>query len=549
MRLFLLVLLIVTMAGCKGEERQAGAVRVDLSYATFRPGCLTLTVSDKADPSRVTAQELKTAETPGSRPPRSRELTVAVFRQEGWSRDLIVTLDAFERDCTVDDRKRVASQVQEVQVPEEGILVVRLDLRATDLDDDGFVRTDEGGTDCDDANAAVKPGASNLACTTAQGCGGTFSCTAEGVSTACVSPQPFTPWYKDVDGDGDGDASALIRGACSAPEPGAVTTSGDCDDSSPFVFSNNPEVCDRLDNDCDGQTDENMCGPETWNEIASSGTAGTTWNAVAPHAEGQAWAVANDSKLVHVKGTLATEYTCAGNWISAWARSSDGRVFLGSERGVFASRTVENPDCGGNDSGHEARLNGLVGFENGPETTLFAVSSNGRIYRWNYPAAPVEVEDATPLNLRAIHGTKVSNLLAVGVDGSNAPVILRANADGSQWTPETLPAGLPSNTALRTVHVVHDGLAFAAGDNGVVLMREKGSWTELPRLSSDIKGLVAYGRTAVYAATADKIVKRFDGTSWSDVHSPSWVPTAIHGMGPQEFWVVGFGNGIVRREP
>ncbi|MDC0707699.1 putative metal-binding motif-containing protein [Stigmatella sp. ncwal1] len=548
MRLFLWVLLILTIAGCKGEERQAGAVRVDLSYATFRPGCLTLTVSDKADPSRFTVEELETAETPGGRPPRGRELTVAVFRQEGWSRDLIVTLDASEQGCAVENRRSVASQTQEAQVPEEGVVVVRLDLRATDLDDDGFVRTDEGGTDCDDANAAVKPGASNLACATAQGCEGTFSCTAEGVSTACVSPQTFTPWYKDVDGDGDGDASAPLISACTAPESGAVTTSGDCDDSSPFVFNGREELCDRLDNNCNGQTDE-MCTPGAWREILPpDGSSSTIWRAVAVHAQGQAWVAGNAGKVVHVAGTSTKNYAdCPGEWISAWARPIDGRVFLGSEQGGFATHALDGGGCGGHYTGNQERLNGLVGFGDGTATTLFAVSGAGRIFRWNYPADPVLVTQVNSA-LRAIHGTKVSNLLAVGTM-NGTPQIFASNADGSQWREEALPAGLPSGLTLRSVHVVHDGLAFAAGDKGVVLMRARGFWSELPRLpvaTTDTLSMVAYGRTALYVAANDETVKRLVNDAWTADYQGAWTPTAIGGLGPHEIWLVGFRNTVIR---
>ncbi|WP_225411205.1 putative metal-binding motif-containing protein [Stigmatella hybrida] len=554
MRLFLFGLWFVTLAACKSEDRREGAVRVDLSYATFRPGCLTLTASDKADPSRSTVQVLSAPETADGRPPRSRELTVAVYRQDDWSRDLVVTATASESDCAVEDRKSVATQSVDAQVPEEGIAVVRLDLRATDLDDDGFVVTAEGGTDCNDANPAVKPGAVGLACTTADACEGTFSCTAEGIATACVSTQPFTTWYTDV--DGDGQAGTSVGDDCKPPVEGAVTPRQDCDnDDSPFASTNAEERCDRVDNNCNGQVDEIGCGTVSWKAVPSSfDDPESRWNAVAVYREGHAWVVGDGNKVVHVKGNNDIKpYThCKGDWISAWAHPTEGRVFLGAEGGTLGAYVPGQSDCGETTSGFTSRISGLVGFVEGNSTKVFAVDSGGRIYRWDYPSAPIQIADTT-INLRAIHGTKVSNMLAVGYDG-NTPKILRATEGGNQWAVEDLPAG--SIPRLSSVHVVHDGLAFAAGEQGVVLMRAKGTWTELPRLAKvgtknpDVRGLTAYGSKAVYVAVGDDTVRWFNGTVWSPNDIPNvGTPNGLGGVGPHEVWVVGSQNTILRRGP
>lgn len=60
-------------------------------------------------------------------------------------------------------------------------------------------------------------------------------------------------WYRDADGDGFGDAAAALE-ACTAPE-GYVAILGDCDDRSFAVRPGASEVCDGLDNDCDGRVD------------------------------------------------------------------------------------------------------------------------------------------------------------------------------------------------------------------------------------------------------------------------------------------------------
>jgi len=53
-----------------------------------------------------------------------------------------------------------------------------------------------------------------------------------------------------ADGDGDGSYAGCDR-YTTRPGP-------DCDDLSPFRFPGNPEVCDGLDNDCDGAVDDGL---------------------------------------------------------------------------------------------------------------------------------------------------------------------------------------------------------------------------------------------------------------------------------------------------
>ncbi len=96
--------------------------------------------------------------------------------------------------------------------------------------------------DCDDADAGVSPGAAETCDDRDEDCDGEVD---EGAGPA---------WYADTDGDGYGDpASATV--ACDAPT-GHVADDHDCDDADAAVHPDTAEVCNGVDDDCDGDVDE-----------------------------------------------------------------------------------------------------------------------------------------------------------------------------------------------------------------------------------------------------------------------------------------------------
>jgi hypothetical protein len=94
-------------------------------------------------------------------------------------------------------------------------------------------------TDCDDTDPAVNPGAEEV---------------CDGDDDDC-SGQPdaggTTTWYADEDGDGYGDEHAPIE-TCD-PDAHWVQKVGDCDPTNEDVHPGAVEVCNGLDDDCDGQ--------------------------------------------------------------------------------------------------------------------------------------------------------------------------------------------------------------------------------------------------------------------------------------------------------
>ena len=86
---------------------------------------------------------------------------------------------------------------------------------------------------------------------------------AETITVAVTSePVDSNPiWFADVDGDGYGDPTSV---PAKAQPPGWVDNDGDCDDGDPAINPDADEVCDSIDNNCDGDIDIDAIDAVTW---------------------------------------------------------------------------------------------------------------------------------------------------------------------------------------------------------------------------------------------------------------------------------------------
>lgn len=120
--------------------------------------------------------------------------------------------------------------------------------------------------DCDDTNGAISPGATEVCNTIDDNCDGE-------TDEAGAADEPT--WYRDTDSDGYGQDSITLVD-CTQPS-GYVALGGDCFDQNAAVNPGVTEVCDNLDNNCDGNTDESTASDAaTWYPDADKDSYGLT---------------------------------------------------------------------------------------------------------------------------------------------------------------------------------------------------------------------------------------------------------------------------------
>ena len=179
-----------------------------------------------------------------------------------------------------------------------------------DLDGDGF--TSEGGGDCDDFRSEVYPGAPEPCCDPALGAEGPVLCdrNCDGIVSPCSNDDLDADGFNEAQGDCDDDDDHSYPSApekcgdgidqdCSGQDLACtfvVDSDGDgfhsgvdCNDNNAQKNPWAPEVCNYVDDDCDGVIDEG-------NPTTQVGVCGTD----APECSPGTWVCVHDPKTYFV---------------------------------------------------------------------------------------------------------------------------------------------------------------------------------------------------------------------------------------------------------
>ncbi len=147
-------------------------------------------------------------------------------------------------------------------------------LYSVDFDNDGFgddsvppahkcaapLGTVDNDADCDDLDKDVNPVATEI-------CNAIDDDCDVGVDDLDPEGAVGTFWYPDFDNDSHGDDTATGLEQCDAPGVDYADVGDDCDDTVKEINPEKTEVCNSLDDDCDGKVDAadpSVFGATTW---------------------------------------------------------------------------------------------------------------------------------------------------------------------------------------------------------------------------------------------------------------------------------------------
>lgn len=281
--------------------------------------------------------------------------------------------------------------------------------------------------------------------------------------------QSLSDYYRDLDGDGFGDSTAIIQG-CGVAPAGYVPVGGDCMDSSAASSPGALEVCDMIDNNCNGVIDEGCllvkqqypgpgsesCRPDidSHGNVTWTGTGGALY---LDYASGEiseipvpSCPILSDNGMVGWVGNDGSNIN-VGNYNVAtgenntiWSAPSAQVTFAGlktNARGdlAWSASTWPHNDLYYFDSNSQTtyRLTYdalTIGFDlndNGDMVWEQSASSGGEIYFYQHATGTIVQIASTPV--QGISGVKLNNIGDIvwsGTDGSDDEIYYYQAATG-----------------------------------------------------------------------------------------------------------------------
>lgn len=542
---------------CAVGDEDCGMLRIRVEAQGFVPGCLRITARD-AERDAVLAIPYR------GTPRAGKPLTQGFSPPKDWGLRVTVSVDAFEQAC---EGKVVASQTRGFQLREGESTQEVFTLSATDADGDGYVSTATGGSDCDDTDAERHPWAAELCngqddncdglrdeglhvgeqCSAVNGCIGINTCGENG-RVVCFAEVVQYAWA-DEDQDGYGDMSRGQVAVCTATLPSnrlpLSARHDDCDDSRASVHPGALELCNRLDDNCSGDTDEGF----------NVGTVCT---------DTQTQCVGLFECNASGQGTYCKPSGSPPTWfpdddLDSYGVSDGGIVSCARPDGGFASRSG---DC---DDGNPFIYTGAPELCDEQDNNCNSLVDETGVCANGAPGWAIQTV-----------GDGTSDLLAVSVYGDGGVWVVGTNSARMVKRPEAkafsvLPGVCTSGSSPQDLYSVwahpQTGTAFIGRTDGNLIMQNPGSTDCTPRTllspssasATGLQGFDTDGGVNIHGVTMD--LSRADGGAtftWSGGTGPVTSKPigtgqlyAIHGISPQVMFAVGApaSSAIYRYDP
>ncbi|WP_163992899.1 putative metal-binding motif-containing protein [Pyxidicoccus caerfyrddinensis] len=456
------------------------------------------------------------------------------------------------------------------------------DMQAGCTQPAGYVAPNGPTFDCNDDDGAVKPGAPELCndiddnCvagvdedftsgSTRKGascgtpCTGIYVCNMAKTATTCNAPTP-TNYYTDADADGDGASGATAVPICpgqSIPANSVAELHTDCDDVDKYNKGTGTEVCDQRDNDCDTTPDDgNVCMGAIWKAVVDPAVSARDWNTVAISKASTTgypvWIAGAGGALARrdsAGGTFTSFDTACGTtaWNAAWV-SSDGSVYLAGSGGKLARH--DGTTCAEQRTlASGSNATGIIGFDVTLPLMplLYVVDEGGHLYSWTSGSDAVEVDDNAPV-YRDVHGLDTSRLfLAAQEAGGNHSPLMETYTGGANTSNTAIPG--PDESSMRSVWMVSSALAYAVGDNSIIVRWNGSNWQAVtPPAVAQYTSVCAPDRTSVYVTDAAGVIRRYTGTAWLPalhISVPAGALKDVASVAPTNIWAVGPSGRVI----
>jgi hypothetical protein len=359
-----------------------------------------------------------------------------------------------------------------------------------------------------------------------------------------------TTTFLDVDLDGHGDpASGAVD--CS---PSRVLLGDDCDDVDPATHPGATEVCNGLDDNCNGAVDEGGCPADAgWSRRTDTGSNDQDWASLHSFARGAVWLVGTDNVWVR-RGSGAfvnVSDSCPSNLAAVWSQHDGGAVVAGGNPGIgrVATHLYPSQQCDSSSMTSDP-FGGLVGFDlaDGGVVLQGVMVSGRRLEHVGTSPLTQLASNVSTVTFTDLHGVTPERLFAVG-GAANTTHAQRAYGlgDDGGWQEEALDGG-PGT--LYGVWALEDGSVFAAG-TGALYEKHDGGWLRWPSPDGGVlRSVRAFNRARVYAVGDDGRVYRWNARTWQVLFDDDGGRPLrdLGGVAEDDLWAAGL-NGVVVHWP